>query len=251
MKSVKIEDISGSFLQGRPDIAPLLIKHGSERFPRYFLALSDQDSVTRDSIISTMKENSAMAEGYWMVALGALVASYKLKHSLPEAPEDIQSSIEKITKTAITSNPELFEREDFLSACVEIVQMFEDAAKEPESNTKQRSTIDPIEIGKSGHSPSIRIRSGGNGKAVAYAHYSLLDDNGEAILSGEYSAEDLTFIAASALSACKATLKSAISTVKEDRLVREGDDSMVDERIQGIMADALEVGELLRRIAIS
>lgn len=247
------ENVTGSFLQGRQNTLQCLLETAKNSPPKFAKALLREHVITGDGIASAMKANDALSEGYWLVSLGAIIFEHEHGRGLPAAPREVQENLDMIAKVAKKTNPKLFQRSDFLSSCSELMQYFEKEMKSEQIQSEQneRDFVSPIDVAKSGYTASVRIRSAGDGMAFPYSHFSLVEDSGEKILVGEFSAEDLTFIAASALRASKDSISSALSVVREDRLGRESEESMMTERLQGIVEDAHEIERLLGQIRAS
>lgn len=231
----------GNFLARLPDAVASLSHAASAPLPSAAIQSLTSRKTRPTEILEAFSTERSTANGFWRVALAALIHAHDQHIHLPSLPEELPEHYSALLKSAKESQPQVFERPDYLLYCFKLFLKF---ASQPDESSEDESDAQsgpvrsaPRSVSRSGGLPSIRYTE--EGYASACTTYSLIDDDGEVFLSEELAVEDLLFIAHSAISSASRSLLAARQVVRDGQLYRHLDDASLNERADA-MKDELE-----------
>lgn len=192
------------------------------------------------------QEDQGTQKGFWRAALAALLAAESRAIDLPDLPDEVRSEIQGLRRAAFDSNKQLYEDESFVvRAAALMVEM--EARQRDGSSPENDDDGDVPGLESAKYSPVIKFLAG---RAHTSVKFQVSRSDGTQLISEDIPAEDLLFLANSALQAALYCLGSTSSILKDGAAFRYVDDQQLGERVGSIISITKEVATVLGALPV-
>lgn len=247
-ETLYVPRLQGTYLAQNPRALELLAQAATARLPASVIAVLNVPDVTAAEITALLFHEQSTERGFWRIALAGLIFAVRHDQPLPDLPPEIRTQASAVIAAAEKAHPQLYSP-SFVEHCASILAGLEKGQPESEDagTSDSQPQIGPRRVARSGAAPTVHLLGS---TAITSTRFTLLDERDKPFLSDELLADDLLFVAHSALSACRSALLSARDTVKADRLFRLMDDEVLQARREGIKENLDVILEILSTLPV-
>jgi hypothetical protein len=250
----KAQDLDGSFLRTKSDPLVHLQNAAKTKLPDEVTKVLRRGSNSAMDVVAVLYAHDKKTDnGYWRVALAALLGAFNAGVEIPQLDEDVKTQLPELRKTALKTNGLLFSHPEFLDEAADLMARMEKrfAARQAGQMSDEDGEEDVYQgIASCRFSPVVRFN---DERAHVSVDLIVMRPDNSKMVEEDIPAEDLLFLADTILGAALSSFRQAQQQLKEGVLHRYFADSNIRKRSQAIrdQIDALEALLLSLPLAIT